>query len=64
MSTVGFSSPLDIKGMTLRNRFVMSPLTRNRATVDLVPTDRDAEVSMLEYYEQRASAGESEWIFA
>lgn len=59
MSTnVGFSSPLDIKGMTLQNRYVLAPLTRNRATADLVPTDRDAEVSMLVYYEQRASAGE------
>ena len=54
-----FSTPLDIKGMKLRNRFIMAPLTRNRATMDLVPTDRDAEVSMLVYYEQRATlAGE------
>ena len=54
-----FSTPLNIKGMELRNRFIMSPMTRDRATVDLVPTDRDAEVSMLVYYEQRATlAGE------
>ncbi|CAM9378166.1 unnamed protein product [Pylaiella littoralis] len=32
-------------------------MTRCRATLDLVPTDRDAEVSILVYYEQRASAG-------
>lgn len=49
--------------MELSNRYVLAPLTRNRATVDLVPTDRDAETSMLVYYEQRASAGESEWAF-
>lgn len=41
--------------MELRNRFVMCPLTRNRATMDLVPTDREAETSMLVYYEQRAT---------
>ncbi|CAN0528511.1 unnamed protein product, partial [Ectocarpus sp. 12 AP-2014] len=50
-----FSTPLTIGGMELRNRFVMCPLTRNRATMDLVPTDREAETSMLVYYEQRAA---------
>ncbi|CAM9224028.1 unnamed protein product [Ectocarpus sp. 8 AP-2014] len=50
-----FSTPLTIGGMELRNRFVMCPLTRNRATMDLVPTDREAETSMLVYYEQRAT---------
>ncbi|CAB1119807.1 unnamed protein product [Ectocarpus sp. CCAP 1310/34] len=50
-----FSTPLTVGGMELRNRFVMCPLTRNRATVDLVPTDREAETSMLVYYEQRAT---------
>lgn len=43
--------------MNLRNRVVHAPLTRMRASTDLVPTDRDADVSMLVYYEQRASAG-------
>lgn len=65
--TTTFSSPLTIGGMKLRNRFVMAPLTRNRATMDLVPTDREAETSMLVYYEQRAThAGKhtfvSSWI--
>lgn len=36
----------------LRNRFVMSPMTRCRATADGVPTDL-----MAEYYGQRATAG-------
>lgn len=52
-----FSTPLTIGGMQLKNRVIMSPMTRDRATMDLVPTDRDADVSMLVYYEQRASAG-------
>ena len=56
---VRFSSPLSIGGMQLKNRVVMSPMTRCRADADLVPTDRDAEVSNVVYYEQRASAGTS-----
>ena len=36
----------------LRNRFVMSPMTRCRATADGVPTEL-----MAEYYGQRATAG-------
>ncbi|WP_438970985.1 alkene reductase [Methylophaga sp.] len=45
-------SPLQIGALTLKNRFIMAPLTRNRAGEGLVPTDM-----MVEYYRQRASAG-------
>ncbi len=38
--------------LTLANRIVMAPLTRNRAAPGFVPTDLTAE-----YYAQRASAG-------
>lgn len=55
---VTFNDPLQIGKITLKNRILMSPMTRDRTTIDLVPTDRDAETSMLLYYEQRCSAGE------
>jgi N-ethylmaleimide reductase len=45
-------TPLAIDSMTLRNRVVMAPLTRNRAGAGNVPTDMN-----VEYYRQRASAG-------
>jgi len=45
-------SPLQIGALTLKNRFIMAPLTRNRAGEGLVPTEM-----MVEYYRQRASAG-------
>jgi N-ethylmaleimide reductase len=45
-------SPLDLGPLTLPNRVVMAPLTRNRAHRDGVPTEM-----MAEYYGQRASAG-------
>ena len=38
--------------VTLRNRLVMAPMTRNRATADHVPTE-----IMATYYAQRASIG-------
>ena len=44
-------SPTKLGPLTLQNRLVMSPLTRNRATGN-VPNDL-----MVEYYKQRASAG-------
>ena len=44
-------SPTKLGSLTLQNRLVMSPLTRNRATGN-VPNDL-----MVEYYKQRASAG-------
>ncbi len=45
-------SPFDLRGLPLRNRVVMAPLTRGRAGRERVPNDL-----MLEYYTQRASAG-------
>lgn len=44
--------PLQLGELTLANRFVMSPMTRHRATVDGLPTDL-----AVEYYRQRATAG-------
>lgn len=45
-------SPLQVGAISLKNRFVMAPLTRNRAAEGMVPT-----YMMVEYYRQRASAG-------
>jgi N-ethylmaleimide reductase len=45
-------SPFDLRGLPLRNRVVMAPLTRARAGKERVPNDL-----MVEYYTQRASAG-------
>jgi 2,4-dienoyl-CoA reductase-like NADH-dependent reductase (Old Yellow Enzyme family) len=45
-------SPFDLRGLRLRNRVVMVPLTRARARRERVPNDL-----MAEYYTQRASAG-------
>ena len=47
-----FSSPIQFGDLQLKNRVVMAPLTRSRATSDRVPT-----AMMAEYYAQRASAG-------
>ncbi|MCB0804506.1 MAG: alkene reductase [Bacteroidales bacterium] len=44
--------PLRVGRYNLRNRIVMAPLTRRRATNDLIPTD-----IMRIYYGQRATAG-------
>ncbi|MCX2721221.1 alkene reductase [Roseibium salinum] len=44
--------PYTLGSLTLSNRIVMAPLTRNRAGPGLVPGDLAAE-----YYSQRASAG-------
>lgn len=44
--------PIKLGRYILNNRIIMAPLTRKRATNDLVPTD-----IMVTYYEQRASAG-------
>jgi 2,4-dienoyl-CoA reductase-like NADH-dependent reductase (Old Yellow Enzyme family) len=46
------NSPLVLGDLHLKNRVIMAPLTRSRATADRVPTD-----IMVEYYAQRASAG-------
>ncbi|HEY7775168.1 MAG TPA: alkene reductase, partial [Kineobactrum sp.] len=45
-------TPLELGAMHLRNRLVMAPMTRSRATVDARPSDL-----MVEYYRQRAGAG-------
>jgi N-ethylmaleimide reductase len=45
-------SPLQLGPLTLKNRFVMAPLTRNRSTPEGVP-----HALNVEYYRQRASAG-------
>lgn len=44
--------PYNLGSLTLSNRIVMAPLTRNRAGPGFVPSDLAAE-----YYAQRASAG-------
>jgi 2,4-dienoyl-CoA reductase-like NADH-dependent reductase (Old Yellow Enzyme family) len=44
--------PLTLGDITIRNRVVMSPLTRSRSGVSRVPNDM-----MVEYYTQRASMG-------
>ena len=44
--------PLALGSLTVPNRVLMAPLTRDRATRDFVPT-----ALMAEYYAQRASAG-------
>lgn len=44
--------PYDLRGLSLRNRMVMAPMTRNRASVDHVPT-----LIMVDYYAARADIG-------
>ena len=44
--------PIDLNGLKLPNRILMSPMTRTRAGDDGVPTD-----FMRDYYVQRAGAG-------
>jgi len=45
-------SSFDLRGLALRNRVVMAPLTRGRAGIERTPN-----ALMTEYYTQRASAG-------
>jgi N-ethylmaleimide reductase len=45
-------SPVTLGKIELKNRIIMAPMTRCRATVDHIPTD-----IMATYYSQRASAG-------
>ncbi|MCW8057475.1 alkene reductase [Agrobacterium tumefaciens] len=52
MTDTDLFSPYDLGGLTLKNRIVMAPLTRNRADAGLVPSPFAAD-----YYAQRASAG-------
>lgn len=44
--------PLQLGDLTLANRMIMAPMTRNRADVNGISTDM-----MVTYYQQRASAG-------
>ncbi len=44
--------PFDLGTLHLRNRIVMAPMTRSRATADHIPTEL-----MATYYEQRSTAG-------
>ncbi len=52
VSTPHLLATCDLRGLHLRNRVVMAPLTRARAGRDRVPNDL-----MAEHYRQRASAG-------
>jgi N-ethylmaleimide reductase len=52
MPDIDLFTPLQLGPHTLRNRFVMAPLTRNRASRDGVPG-----ALQVEYYRQRAGAG-------
>ncbi|MBB6193741.1 N-ethylmaleimide reductase [Sphingobium wenxiniae] len=52
MTQTDLFNSYDLGGLTLTNRIVMAPLTRNRAGVGLVPSAFAAD-----YYAQRASAG-------
>lgn len=45
-------SPIELGSISMKNRVVMAPLTRNRAGAGLAPTEMN-----VEYYRQRASAG-------
>ncbi|MEZ7953261.1 MAG: alkene reductase, partial [Halioglobus sp.] len=45
-------TPLKLGALELRNRVVMAPMTRSRASEDGLPTD-----IMVDYYRQRATAG-------
>ncbi|MGB4398896.1 MAG: alkene reductase, partial [Daejeonella sp.] len=45
-------SPFSSRSLNLKNRTVMAPLTRSRATLDNIPTDL-----MATYYAQRSGAG-------
>src|SRR6201987_5057116 len=44
--------PIKLEAVIAKNRILMAPLTRGRATMDHVPTPM-----MTEYYRQRAGAG-------
>ena len=51
-SSANLYSEFDLKGLKLKNRIVMSPMTRGRSGPDGIPGD-----IVVEYYRQRASAG-------
>ena len=45
-------SPFDLRGLNLKNRVVMAPMTRSRAGSERIPN-----ALMAEYYTQRATVG-------
>jgi len=47
-----FLSPFDLKGIALKNRVALAPMTRARSGVDQIPKPH-----MIDYYVQRASVG-------
>jgi len=51
-ATIDLFAPIQLGALTLPNRMVLAPLTRNRAGAGNVPQAVNAS-----YYEQRASAG-------
>ena len=51
MSTSALFEPIQIRGLALKNRIVMAPMTRTR-TLNNIPNESNAL-----YYAQRASAG-------
>jgi N-ethylmaleimide reductase len=52
MSVDNLFEPITVGNLTLKNRMVMAPMTRNRAAEGNIPQAMNAE-----YYRQRASAG-------
>lgn len=52
MNTKDLFSPAPLGNLTLKNRMVMAPMTRNRAAEGNVPQEMN-----VEYYKQRAGAG-------
>ena len=52
MSTDPLFTPVTLGNLTLKNRIIMAPMTRNRAAEGNVP-----QAMNVEYYRQRASAG-------
>ena len=46
------NSALQVGDFTIKNRLVLSPLTRARSGVERIPNDL-----MLEYYQERGNAG-------
>ena len=52
MSGDNLFEPITVGNLTLKNRMVMAPMTRNRAAEGNIP-----QAMNVEYYRQRASAG-------
>ncbi len=53
MSTLELLTPIDLKGLKLRNRIVMAPMTRSRAN----NAENKVTELVVEYYRQRSTAG-------